>query len=188
MIAGRLQLGRFTENFDITRLPSRHDVYLFKLVGRDNSRDNRLFAAAEVRDLTPNVDGDGNLIGLPAVERVVSACADAIRAAQTEHDPKRRMALNRITVYVWPPLDLPVEALDNVAERLTTPTAGLGLEGVEAIGSIVDAGAVERGSSRAEQPTTSSSSSASMPSVAGSSRSTHRRPTRSPAWTATGRT
>ncbi len=150
MIAGRLQLGRFVENFHIERLPSRPDIYLFKLVGRANKRDSRLFAAAEVRDLTPNLDRDGTVIGLPAVERVVSACADAIRVAQTEHDPKRRMATNRITLYVWPPFDLPVSALDTIGERLTTPTAGLGLEGVEAIGTIIDRAAIEGGASEEE--------------------------------------
>ncbi len=139
MIAARLQLDRF-ENFELFRLPSRTGVYSFKAVGLDNPRDTRLIAVAEVRDLTPSRDDDGTIVSLPATERAVSACASAIRTARVEHDPNQRLALNRIVLYVWPPFDLPIEALDTVAARLSSLTAGLGLEQVEVIGTLVENG------------------------------------------------
>ena len=51
MMAHRLHLWRLSE-FAIERLPSAEDVYLFHGTGRSNPKDERLFALAEVRDLT----------------------------------------------------------------------------------------------------------------------------------------
>ena len=39
--------------FNLERLPSDADVFVFRAVAKDNPRDERLFAVAEVRDLTP---------------------------------------------------------------------------------------------------------------------------------------
>ena len=58
MIADRLELWRLS-NFDLERLPSAQDVYLFRAQARENPRDQRLLALAEVTDLTPVRDEDG---------------------------------------------------------------------------------------------------------------------------------
>jgi hypothetical protein len=52
MTAKRLELWRLGE-FDLARLPSAEDVYLFHAVARANPGDERVFAIAEVRDVTP---------------------------------------------------------------------------------------------------------------------------------------
>ena len=52
-------------NFALERLPSAEDVYLFHGVAHDNPKDERLFALAEVRDLTP-VRDDGRSRRRPA--------------------------------------------------------------------------------------------------------------------------
>src|SRR5439155_20470958 len=52
MIARRLRLWRL-ENFELTRLPSVQDTYLFHCVAREAPADERFVALAEVRDLTP---------------------------------------------------------------------------------------------------------------------------------------
>ena len=52
MMGKRLHLWRLN-NFKIERLPSVEDVYLLHAVARDNPKDERLFACAEVRDVTP---------------------------------------------------------------------------------------------------------------------------------------
>ncbi len=57
MMGKRLHLWRLN-NFKIERLPSVEDVYLIHAVARDNPKDERLFACAEVRDVTP-VRDDG---------------------------------------------------------------------------------------------------------------------------------
>src|SRR5207253_1589028 len=51
MMGDRLQLWRLRE-FDLERLASPEDIYLFHGIARANSKDERLFALAEVRDLT----------------------------------------------------------------------------------------------------------------------------------------
>ena len=56
-MAQRMDLWRL-ENFALERLPSAPDVYLFHAQARDNERDERLVAVAEVRDLTPARDDD----------------------------------------------------------------------------------------------------------------------------------
>ena len=58
MIATRLHMWRL-DNFDLTRLPSAHDVHLFHCVARKNPDDERLVAVAEVRDITPLRDEHG---------------------------------------------------------------------------------------------------------------------------------
>src|SRR5207248_6703388 len=58
MLFERLQLGRLAK-FDLTRLPSLEDVYLYRGVAQGNPKDERLFAMAEVRDLTPVRDAEG---------------------------------------------------------------------------------------------------------------------------------
>ena len=77
----RLDLWRMRE-FDGVRLPSPEDTYLYKAVAKDNPADERLFAMAEVRDLTPLRDGQGAIVGFPTVERLLAACLDGLRREQ----------------------------------------------------------------------------------------------------------
>ena len=70
MMGERSALWRLSE-FALERLPAAEDVYLFHGVARENPRDERLFAVAEVRDLTPLRDESGRVVGLPELERMV---------------------------------------------------------------------------------------------------------------------
>ena len=135
MIAFRLHVRRF-ENFALERIASPPDVYLFKATAHQNPDDERLFALAEVRNMTPRYSSDGHVEGLPALERILAACANAIRAAQHDMDPRRRMQLNRIHLFVWPTVSLPVEAFEPVTNRLVPLTAGIGLEETVVLGRM----------------------------------------------------
>ncbi|MFI5838157.1 carboxyl transferase domain-containing protein [Catenuloplanes sp. NPDC051500] len=138
-IADRLQLPRW-EKFDLTRLPSAdEEVYLFRCVAPDNPADERLAAMAQVRDLTPLRDADGRIVALPAVEGALDACLDAIRKVQAQRPVKKRFDTNRITLYVWPQVELSAEELNAVAQRVLPVTAGAGLEEVQFIGRQRDA-------------------------------------------------
>lgn len=139
MIAARAKFFRF-RNFTSERLESEPGIYTYKLVGVDNPRDTRLAAVAEVRDLTPSRDASGQVIGLPSIERHLAACANAIRKAQTEHDPRQRLAMNRIVLYLWPQFRLPIEGLDEILRRFAALSATLGLEGFELIGTLAEEG------------------------------------------------
>ena len=105
LIGQRLDLWRL-KNFNGTRLPAAAGTYLFHVVAKENPSDERLIALAEVRDVTPQLNEAGEVVGVPAIERTLAACLDGIRRAQTQRG-KRRLDNNRVALYVWPVLDIP---------------------------------------------------------------------------------
>ena len=129
MMGKRLHLWRLG-NFKIDRVPSVEDVYLLHAVARDNPKDERLFAAAEVRDVTPVRDEAGRIVQLPHLERMLMETLAAIRLFQSRRRPQERLYWNRVFLYVWPSLNLKPEELRNIVRRLLPVTEGLGLEQV----------------------------------------------------------
>jgi len=129
MIGKRLHLWRLN-NFNIERLPSVDDVYLLRGVAHDNPKDERLFACAEVRDVTPVRDESGRVVQLPYLERMLSEAIAAIRTFQSRRAPHERLYWNRILLYVWPPLDLKPDELHDIVQKLIPETEGAGLEQV----------------------------------------------------------
>jgi acetyl-CoA carboxylase carboxyltransferase component/pyruvate/2-oxoglutarate dehydrogenase complex dihydrolipoamide acyltransferase (E2) component len=129
MMGKRLHLWRLS-NFKIDRLPSAEDVYLLHAVARDNPKDERLFACAEVRDVTPVRDENGRIVELPHLEHMLMEALAGIRLFQSRRPPQQRLHWNRILLYVWEPLNLAPDELHDVVHRLTPATEGLGLEQV----------------------------------------------------------
>jgi acetyl/propionyl-CoA carboxylase alpha subunit/acetyl-CoA carboxylase carboxyltransferase component len=129
MMAKRLNLWRLN-NFQIERLPSVEDVYLFHGVARDNPKDERLFACAEVRDLTPVRDEVGRIVELPHLERMLAETLAGIRRFQARRAPHERLCWNRILLYVWPPLYLKPDEFHAIMHKLAPEAEGLGLEQV----------------------------------------------------------
>ena len=141
MMAKRLQLHRL-QHFDLERLPSVEDVYLFRTVAKGNPRDERLFAVAEVRDLTPVRDAAGHVVQLPELERMLLEALGAIRRVQTRRPAGRRIHGSRVVLHVWPILDVSDEDLYAFVARYAPATEGLGLEGVTIQGRVpVEGGA-----------------------------------------------
>ena len=104
MMAERLDVWRLRE-FDLERLPSAQDVYLFRAVAHANPRDERLVALAEVRDLTPVRDESGRITALPELERMVRESFEAMRTVQARRPARKRLHWNRLLLYAWPPMD-----------------------------------------------------------------------------------
>jgi acetyl-CoA carboxylase carboxyltransferase component len=129
MMGKRLHLWRLS-NFQIERLPSMEDVYLIHAVACDNPKDERLFAAAEVRDVSPVRDESGRIVQLPHLERMLMEALAAIRLFQSRRRPHERLYWNRIFLYVWPPLNLKQGELRDIVRKLAPATEGLGLEQV----------------------------------------------------------
>lgn len=129
MMGKRLHLWRLS-NFNIERLPSVEDVYLIHAVSRDNPKDERLFAAAEVRDVTPIRNASGRVVQLPHLERMLMEALAAIRLFQSHRAPQERLFWNRVFLYVWPPLNLRQDELHEIVRKLAPATQGLGLEQV----------------------------------------------------------
>ena len=129
MMGQRLHLWRLS-NFNIERLPSVEDVYLFHAVARDNPKDQRLFALAEVRDLTPVRDDTGRVVQLPHLERMFAEALAGIRVYQSRRSPHERLYWNRILLNVWPSFAIKPEEFHDILQRLAPSTDGLGLEQV----------------------------------------------------------
>ncbi|MBW8878756.1 MAG: biotin attachment protein [Acidobacteria bacterium] len=129
MMALRLQLWRL-QNFRLERLPSPEEVYFFHGVAHENPRDERLFAIAEVRDLTPVRDAAGRVVQLPQLEHMLMEALAGIRRFQSRRAPDERLQWNRVLLYAWPPVDLQPDELDALVHRLAPLAEGLGLEKV----------------------------------------------------------
>lgn len=127
MVGKRLAVSRF-QKFEIERLPSVEDVFLFHGTARENKRDERLFALAEVRDATPVRDETGRLLQVPHLERMLLEAAAAIREVQARRGPDDRLHWNRIVLDVWPALTFQRDELLGVMRRMSGHIDGLGLE------------------------------------------------------------
>jgi acetyl-CoA carboxylase carboxyltransferase component/pyruvate/2-oxoglutarate dehydrogenase complex dihydrolipoamide acyltransferase (E2) component len=129
MLALRLELWRL-QNFHLERLAAPERVYFFHGVARDNPRDERLFAVAEVRDLTPVRDAEGRVVELPQLEHMLMEALTGIRRFQSRRAASDRLQWNRVLLNIWPPVDLRPEELDRLVRRLAPLSEGLGLEKV----------------------------------------------------------
>ena len=139
MVAERLGLWRLS-GFELTRLPAAADVHLFRAQGREVPEDQRLIALADVRDLTILRDEEGRIRGMPQLERILDACLDSLRSARTAERALAKLDWNRVKLYVWPVIDVPLTELDQVIRSLAPRTEALGLEQVMVQFKMADAG------------------------------------------------
>jgi acetyl-CoA carboxylase carboxyltransferase component/biotin carboxyl carrier protein len=138
MMSERVALWRLRK-FALQRVPSAEDVYLFHGVAHDNPRDERLFAVAEVRDITAVRDDDGRIVALPEFERMVVEAFEGIRTFQAHRKPSRRLHWNRLFLYVWPEMiDLTTAEIAALMARFAPTANGLGLEMVLVDGRMLD--------------------------------------------------
>jgi acetyl/propionyl-CoA carboxylase alpha subunit/acetyl-CoA carboxylase carboxyltransferase component len=144
MLAKRLDLWRLS-NFRLERLASAEDVYLFHGVAHDNPNDHRLFALAEVRDLTAVRDAAG-AVSYPWMERMGLQALAAMRAALASFPPRERPRANRIVLYVRSSWGVPQESWPRLARSFAPLAEGADLEKVllrvrvpEPDGSVRDA-------------------------------------------------
>jgi acetyl/propionyl-CoA carboxylase alpha subunit/acetyl-CoA carboxylase carboxyltransferase component len=129
MLAERLDLGRLDE-FEIERLDSVEDVYLFRGVARSNSRDERLFVVAEIRDVTPALDETGRVVGLPHMERMFGQALSAMRRYQAHRTPAKRLLHNEVLLYVRPDWLLRGAIWRDLARRYAPAASALGVSEV----------------------------------------------------------
>jgi acetyl/propionyl-CoA carboxylase alpha subunit/acetyl-CoA carboxylase carboxyltransferase component len=128
MLAKRLDLWRLA-NFTLRRLRSAEDVYVFHGVAHDNPADHRLFALAEVRDLTPTRAANG-AVRYPRLELMGLLALSAMWEALATFDERDRPAANRIVLYIRPPWDVPRDAWPELARSLAPLAVGARLEKV----------------------------------------------------------
>jgi acetyl/propionyl-CoA carboxylase alpha subunit/acetyl-CoA carboxylase carboxyltransferase component len=143
MMAHRLQVWRLQE-FELERLPSAEDIYAFHGVASTNPKDERLFALAEVRDLTRIHDDQGRVVALPELEQVVVRVLATIRAYQARRPLSKRLMWNRVLLHVWPVMEPDSYEIHRVVERLAPLTTGLGIEMMSFQGRVLEADGVVR--------------------------------------------
>jgi len=141
MLAERLELWRL-QNFDVRRLPSADDIYAFYGTARDNPRDERIFVISEVRDMTAMSDGDGPT-HFPHLEQMFHESLAVIRRHQAQRSPENRLHWNRVTLYLWPLLEMPGDRLRALIRRLAPEVEGLGLQKAVVSGRLPDPGSDE---------------------------------------------
>ena len=87
MIAKRLHLWRL-KNFNLAAAAFRRKTSTCCMPWhKDNPKDERLFACAEVRDLTPVRDETGDIVQLPHLERMFTEAVAAMRMFQAQRRP-----------------------------------------------------------------------------------------------------
>jgi biotin carboxylase/acetyl-CoA carboxylase carboxyltransferase component/biotin carboxyl carrier protein len=137
MIGRRIHIWRLA-GFELERLPSVEDVFLYRGIARTNPKDERLFAMGEVRDMTPVRDAAGRIVQLPYLERVLGEALAAIRRVQAARPPRDRLQWNRVGLNLWEPLTLTGAELADVVRRLAPDTEGLGIEQVIVHAAVPD--------------------------------------------------
>jgi acetyl/propionyl-CoA carboxylase alpha subunit/acetyl-CoA carboxylase carboxyltransferase component len=135
MMAQRLRLWRLRE-FELKRLASPEDIYVFRGVARANARDERLFALGEVRDLTAVRDERGRLVAVPELEQALVDAFEALRVFQARRPMQRRLVWNRVLLHAWPVIELHPDEIRGIVERVAPRAAGLGLELVSVQGRL----------------------------------------------------
>jgi acetyl/propionyl-CoA carboxylase alpha subunit/acetyl-CoA carboxylase carboxyltransferase component len=126
MLAKRMDMWRLS-NFRLERLPSSEDVYLFHGVANENPADHRLFALAEVRDLTPVQDAAGT-VSYPRLELMGLSALAAMRRALAEFPDRDQPVANRLILYVRQPFDLPPDSWQRLARGFLPLAVGARLE------------------------------------------------------------
>ena len=127
MLGKRLELWRLS-NFNLQRLRSPEDVYLFHGVAKDNPKDSRLFALAEVRDLVRVTDPETGKTSYPALGRLGLESLAAMRSALARFQPRERPVSNRLVLSVRPTWDIPPEDWHDLARSYESLARGAGLE------------------------------------------------------------
>ena len=129
MVGRRLNLWRLRE-FDIRRLHSPEHTVIYHGVARHNAADQRLFAMAQVRDLTV-VQEDERIVHLPQLERAIANCVNAVRNARSQlATPKNRLDTNHVWITVWPVADVQLDQLRGLQESIAPITADAGIDEV----------------------------------------------------------
>ncbi len=129
MLGKRLSLWRL-RNFALERMPSAEDIYLFLGVAHDNPKDRRLFALAEVRDMTPVVDSQTQRVSYPMLERVGLRALAAARDTLASIPDRQRPVANRIVLNVRPVWTVPREQWRGLARAFAPLAVGAGLDKV----------------------------------------------------------
>ncbi|RME03892.1 MAG: ATP-grasp domain-containing protein [Planctomycetota bacterium] len=125
----KLELWRFG-HFQLERLPSKDEIYLFKGISKIHAHDQRLFAIAQIRDFAPVRNERGEIVQLPHLEYIILEALDAIREELAHRKDPKTLNWNRLIFYLLPPILISKKNIEALARRLWPLAKGLDLEKV----------------------------------------------------------
>ncbi|HTO70320.1 MAG TPA: carboxyl transferase domain-containing protein [Myxococcota bacterium] len=126
--ARRLELWRLAKfELEPLEVAGFQDIYAFYGVSRDDNRDERIIAFAEVGDVGPGVP---HAPDLALFEERFHEAIEAVRSVQGQRDPDHRLQWNRLYLFVRPPIVLTNQLMTEALRRLAPETGHLGLEKV----------------------------------------------------------
>ena len=113
-------------NFEKQLLYSNEWVHLLHLRGKENPKDERLFALVEVPSARAQFDDRNRIQRMVALEDGFMEAVYAMRAEQARR--RRRLYWNRIIIHIHTALNTTLEQNRDYAARLAARTVDLGLE------------------------------------------------------------
>lgn len=99
MVGRRLNLWRLT-NFNLTGLEARDTLLLLDAVAKDNPADERLIALVQVRRLSIVRNENGQVVGMPRLERALIDAVETIRRARAQQGGST-LDNNHVWLHVW---------------------------------------------------------------------------------------
>jgi acetyl-CoA carboxylase carboxyltransferase component len=93
---------------------------------------------AEVRDLTPLRDEAGEIVGFPTIERLLTSCLDGLRRGQAQRRARRPLENNRIHLYAWPSIEVPLSEVATFARMAAPLTVGSGVDQIVLLARLQD--------------------------------------------------
>ncbi len=112
--------------FHLQMLYQSESVYLVGAIAKENSRDERLFALVQVPSTRVELDENGNIARMVALENVLMEAVYAMRAEQATR--KRRLHWNRIFLHARTVMQASIEQVRDYGGRLAARTSDLGIE------------------------------------------------------------
>lgn len=113
-------------NFNTKVLHYSDGIRLLQLNAKSNPKDERLIALAEVPSSRIEFDGEGRIVRMIGLEKVLMEAVYAIRAEQAKR--KRRLHWNRIIIHNRSVMQTTLEQVQDYAARLAARVTDLGLE------------------------------------------------------------
>ncbi|TVQ96325.1 MAG: hypothetical protein EA403_16440, partial [Spirochaetaceae bacterium] len=120
-----LRVARFA-NFAVKQIHHADSVWVLQAVASANPRDERLFALVDVPTARLELDGDGRIRRMVALEKVFMDAVYAMRAEQAQR--KRRLYWNRLIINIRSVFNASIDQIREYAGVLAARLSDLGIE------------------------------------------------------------
>lgn len=135
--ARRIDLWRLSE-FELERLPSHEQLFVFRGQARESPQDERIFVFAEVCDIPERDEIQAIDEYLLEFEQAYFEGIRVIQEEQAKRDKRRRFHWNRLAFYLRPIFHGNENDMVRIARKLEAPTRGLGLQKVVVRAKVKD--------------------------------------------------